>query len=334
MPTYPPHIDPAKKPTNTYFDHRGKGRWVYRRSNGRGDRGKEIYLGDASLTLAQLHAAASSVLSAEVQLNFAALADRFRASQDYVRLTRGTQQDYEKCVKSISGRKLATGALMGQTDVSKWTTVGLRKFRDMRAAESPSRAKKELAFIKRLFVWAVEYGHLQENVAKDVTTRGLAKAREHYVTDGDYMLALNLAPLQVALIMHLCLLTGRRRLDVLALTLDDMDDEGIYFVEGKTGKASIVLWSDELQQLICTIGFSNERLFDMSVAALDTAWQRLMVRVSEMGGTRFQLKDLRAKHASDMEDRGGDATANLLHSSRNLTRRHYLRKPTKVNSLR
>jgi hypothetical protein len=47
------------------------------------------------------------------------------------------------------------------------------------------------------------------------------------------------------------------------------------------------------------------------------------------------IKDIRAKHETDLEDIAkGDATANLLHSDRQVTKRHYLLKPQKVQSLR
>jgi integrase len=335
MPQYPPHINPAKKPPNTYYDDRGRGHWYYRKSNGRGDRGKKTLLGDSTMTNADLVRAVQELVANTTATNtLTQLSLSFQATQDWAALAPSTQADYLKCHKSICERVTKQAVVFGDLAPNDITTVLLRKYRDARKLESPSRAKKELAYLKRLFAWAVEYGKVDSNPARDVTTKRLSQPREHYVTDEDYFLALCLAPTQIALLMHICLLTGRRRLDVLDLTLSDMDDEGIYFHEGKTGKPSIVLWSDELQQLVCTIGFANERLFSLSVAALDTAWQRLMGKVTLAGGTRFQLKDLRAKHASDMESVGGDATANLLHSSRSLTRRHYLRKPTRVVPLR
>ncbi|WP_241084819.1 hypothetical protein [Candidatus Vondammii sp. HM_W22] len=48
----------------------------------------------------------------------------------------------------------------------------------------------------------------------------------------------------------------------------------------------------------------------------------------------FQFKDIRAKHATDLEEAGGDATDNLQHSYRGSTKRHYLRKATKAVGLR
>ena len=48
----------------------------------------------------------------------------------------------------------------------------------------------------------------------------------------------------------------------------------------------------------------------------------------------WQFRDLRAKHASDFEEAGGDATRQLGHSSRAVTTRHYLRKARTVTPLK
>lgn len=204
-------------------------------------------------------------------------------------------------------------------------------------------SRKELAYLKRLFAWAVEYEFMTANPAKPVDTRGLAVAREHYVQDNDYFAMLVAAPLNVAVMAHLAYLTGRRRTDILKIKRGDLELAGIYFEESKTDKAAMVGWTEELEQLIALaeeIAGETTWLFPgspgshYSRAALSTAWVRTMQEIAKAGFTRFQFKDLRAKHASDLEDAGGNATENLLHSSRGVTKRHYLRRPKKVVSLR
>jgi len=80
--------------------------------------------------------------------------------------------------------------------------------------------------------------------------------------------------------------------------------------------------------------YPHDNEIPLSSPTMDTAWQRICKAMTEKDLVRFQFKDIRAKHASDLEDLGGDATANLLHSDRSVTKRHYLRKPKKVVSLR
>ncbi|MEE9422622.1 MAG: hypothetical protein V3V50_05640 [Gammaproteobacteria bacterium] len=67
---------------------------------------------------------------------------------------------------------------------------------------------------------------------------------------------------------------------------------------------------------------------------MDTAWQRVRGKLKAASMIPFQFKDIRAKHATDLEEAGGDATDNLQHSYRGSTKRHYLRKATKAVGLR
>ncbi len=187
---------------------------------------------------------------------------------------------------------------------------------------------------------------MQTNPAKDIKTKDLVKARTHYIEDEDYLAAINIAPLNIAIMMHLAYLTDRRRTDIFNLHKKlNFWPEGVLFKESKTDKSALVAWTDELRETIelaKEISGDSDWLFPSrrnpihyySLAALDTAWQKLSIELTEEGFTRFQFKDIRAKHATDLENQGGDATINLLHSGRSVTKRHYLRKPQKVVSLR
>jgi integrase len=63
-----------------------------------------------------------------------------------------------------------------------------------------------------------------------------------------------------------------------------------------------------------------------SDSAFKSAWTRVSQEIAKQGFTRFQFKDLRAKHATDLEEMGGDATDNLAHGNRGTTTRHYIRR--------
>ncbi len=186
---------------------------------------------------------------------------------------------------------------------------------------------------------------MQTNPAKDIKTKNLVKARTHYIEDEDYLAAVNIAPLNIAIMMHLAYLTDRKRTDIVNLHNElNFWPEGILFKESKTDKYALVAWTDELREtveLAKEISNDSDWLFPArvpihhySLAALDTAWQKLSLQLTEDGFERFQFRDIRAKHASDLENKDGDATVNLLHSGRSVTKRHYLRKPQKVVSLR
>jgi len=56
--------------------------------------------------------------------------------------------------------------------------------------------------------------------------------------------------LLVQMAMDLAVLTGQRRGDLLSLTRDQLTDDGILFRQGKTGRALVVEWSDQLRAVI------------------------------------------------------------------------------------
>jgi len=64
----------------------------------------------------------------------------------------------------------------------------------------------------------------------------------------------------------------------------------------------------------------------MSDSALQNRWRAVMTRALEKTELteRFTEHDLRAKHATDVDAAGGDATANLLHDDKRTTE-DYLR---------
>jgi integrase len=340
---FPDHINPQKLPSHVGLDPRGNGFWYYRKRRGC-DRGKQYRLGNLKLTLPQIYAAVERIEKLD-QNSFRFVSLEYQKSQNWNGLAESTRTDYEKCHKSICARETRNGNKLGDLPLESWTPVAVRRLRDARAAESPSRAKKEIAYLKVVFQWAIGYGHMQTNPAKEVQTKNLVKPRTHYIHDSDYLAAINIAPLNIAIMMHLGYLTGRRRTDIVSLHKElNSWPEGLFFEESKTDKCALVLWSDELRatfELAKELSGNSDWLFPAkgsnhhySLVALDTAWQKLSNQLTKDGFERFQFRDIRAKHATDLEDKGGDATANLLHSDRSVTQRHYLRKPQKVESLR
>lgn len=164
-----------------------------------------------------------------------------------------------------------------------------------------------------------------------------ALAREH---DRDY----------IAFAMELGYLTGLRRGDLLNIKLSNVTSQGIHVVISKSGKMgappkeAIIEWNDRLRSLMARIKAScrDKGAFHLihrpdgqapSLTGFNSAWQYLMRLYVAGGGERFQFKDIRAKHATDFDEAGGDAAKNLTHSSPAVTRKHYLRKPTKITPL-
>ena len=146
-------------------------------------------------------------------------------------------------------------------------------------------------------------------------------------------------------------MTGLTRIDILQLKLSDLKEDGIHFQRQKTYKKTakryIIEWGNgELKSLIEEIkSFPPHRIGDahlfitrqckpyynpetMKCNAFDSMWQRFMDRVMETTKVtdRFHEHDLRAKVASDSETLE-EASARMTHSSTEITKEVYRRKP-------
>lgn len=336
---YPKGIDPAALPQaegkTIAYDPRGRGRWAVRYYDG-GVR-KEAKLGNGTLTMAQIHKAFYDWLEGSNVDTLQGLSNSFQESVDFTELAPRTQSDYKDCSKQICDLKTQSGARFGSAKLTRIRTATIREYRDARAKKAPTRAAHEIRYLKRLFNWAMEHEYMTMNPAAPIKLKGLTKPRDHYVEDTDYKGLINLAPLTIALAAHIGLLTGRRRTDILNLKLSDLTKEGIQFEENKTGKYTLVIWSKELKatielakkesknknSLFLFPGIHGSRYSDN---AFKSAWTRVSQEMVKQGLNRFQFKDLRAKHATDLEEMGGDATENLVHGNRGTTTRHYIRR--------
>ena len=121
-------------------------------------------------------------------------------------------------------------------------------------------------------------------------------------------------------------------------------DDGIHVQTSKTGKKLIIEWNDELREVIARAKKIKPQMRQHLIAArsgkpysghgFSTIWQRAMAKAIENGdlAERFTFNDLRSKSASDTAD-VLEASERLGHSSIDLTRRVYRRKPARVRAL-
>ena len=209
------------------------------------------------------------------------------------------------------------------------------RYLDERSAKV--QANREISTLRALLSKAVHWGLLVRNPLIGLQYRNQETGRDRYVTDDELAHAIEVAPTAwLRALLWLAYLTGLRRRDLLALTRFQCQTEGLLVRESKTGKRVMILWTDELRQVVDeALGASpDDRLFPITESAVNNAWGRFQRSLAEDGHERFLLRDLRAKHATDLEDHGGDATVQLGHSSRSVTIRHYLRAPRRVVPIR
>lgn len=203
------------------------------------------------------------------------------------------------------------------------------RYLDIRGKQSPTQANREIALLRHMMTKAVHWGWVETNPLMRLQYRQPEKARDRYVTDQEMRVAMRLARPWLRYLIWIGYLTGLRRGDLLKITRFHCKDDGIEIREGKTGKKAIIAWTPALRNVVrrALEAGSDVRLFPVTDSAVNNAWKRLGIAMEKAGYERFQMKDIRAKHATDLEEAGGDATAQLGHSQRAVTAKHYLRKP-------
>jgi integrase len=170
-----------------------------------------------------------------------------------------------------------------------------------------------------------------------------SKARERYVTDAEFLLARDRAPAMIGHAMDLALVGGLDQGTIRQLERRHITDAGLRFTRGKTGEEQLIDWNDELRLVVAAalrespqvrrFVICTRRGQPFSLSGFQSAWQRLMAKVEQDGGTKFTFHDLRAKSASD-SDSDEEARARLGHQDVRTTVRHYRRLPKRATALR
>lgn len=204
-------------------------------------------------------------------------------------------------------------------------------------AATPNATNRKLTVLRLVFAWALEGGLAESNPC--IGIRRLPEARrDRLITPSEYAAIHAEAGPRLRVIMELCVLTGQRIGDVLAIRRDALTDEGIVFRQQKTGTPLVVRWSPELRAAVdCAKGLRgrvhaltllsnrNGRAPDYSTVKLQ--WDRARRAAGVEDAT---LHDLRALAATLARRQGADATALLGHASEAMTRRYLRGKDAKV----
>lgn len=203
------------------------------------------------------------------------------------------------------------------------------------------QGNKEIALLSHMYTKALEWDMTARNPCQGIR-RNPTGSRNVDVSLATFGAWLEFAPPLLALYSELLFMTGMRAADPFQVKLADLHDGFIHVVAGKTGKAARYPLTPDLEAvcnelkairrqgkrvvlteyLIC-----NRRGRAYTKSGFDSMWQKVMREFEKAGHDRFAPSDLRALHASELDERGGDATRNLQHSSRQVTTRHYLRRP-------
>jgi len=245
------------------------------------------------------------------------LIQRFFQSQDFKDLSPTTQSDYRKYslkVEEVFGRMRASSIKPEQ----------VRRYMDLRGQRSRVQANREKAFLSRVFQWGYERGFVTNNPCKGVR-KFTERPRDRYITDEEYRVMYELAPLRLKVAMEISYLCAARRGDVLRLKVGDLTNEGIFIKQGKTGKRQIKRWTPRLRAAIKLVEQQPRTITSLYIihdgkgapltgGALYETWRTTKRKAARIlkGKLDFTFHDIKAKSISDYE---GDKQRFLGHKS-------------------
>jgi integrase len=242
--------------------------------------------------------------------------------------------------KSASTRKVQAQQIerlrraFGKMEPGAIRPVHVAQYHDKRGRASPIAANRELALMSHLMRFAVRIGRCDTNPCETIQ-RHPESPRDRYVTNDEYNAVWIAAAPHLRVLMDLAFLTGQRQGDLVKLTREQLQADGIHFKQGKVGRKLIIAWSDNLRAVITAAGelsaivnttyvICSRKGQPYTSSGIQSAWQKLMRRCIAEGilSERFTFHDLRAKAGTD------DADGRLLgHMDERTLKRVYRRKP-------
>jgi integrase len=176
--------------------------------------------------------------------------------------------------------------------------------------------------------------------------RNESKPRTRYVTDEEFKIIYDLVPRPLQIAMELALLTYQRQGDLLTLTWENVQEHGIFFQQGKTGKKLLVKFTPALEEVLdrarkllpeiprkYVIRRRNGTPYTSS--GFKAIWIRKMREAHKAGliKEKFTFHDLRAKACTDTGD-VARASRSAGHNNIGITQSVYIRGVQEVQALR
>jgi integrase len=214
----------------------------------------------------------------------------------------------------------------------------IAKYHDLVGKKAPYQANRELALITHVLKYAVRWGYIDDNPAREIQ-RHPESPRDRHITDDEYVAVRALAPVWIQVLMDLMYVTGQRRADILSMTRSQITQDGLLIKQSKTGASLLLEWSPDLRQAVnralqeqAAAGIQSVYVICDSRgqkrrdAAFTTAWTRLIAKALKAGviAEPFQARDIRAKAGTESDGE------QLGHTSKATLNRHYKRLPKSV----
>lgn len=237
---------------------------------------------------------------------FKALADDFFESEEFKKKAKSTQNDYQKYWEKVE-------PVFGKVDAKRIAPEHIRTYMDKKGKTSEVQANRHLSFMSKVFSWGFERGRVKINPCHGVT-RYTETARDKYITDEEYRIVHDVAPVRVKIAMEISYLCAARQGDVLKLTKVQISDDGINIRQGKTGKKQIKAWTPRLKkaiELAKTLKSKHDSIYIIPTQkgtaytsdGFRTMWHKAITKARKESKKPldFTFHDIKAKGISDYE---------------------------------
>lgn len=197
-------------------------------------------------------------------------------------------------------------------------------------APTPNMANRVISFLRVVFNYALEKGVVDSNPCTGIRRHAEGK-RDRYITDQELQNLLEHCSEYMRVIFEMCYLTGQRIGDVLAIRLADISDEGISFVQQKTGAKLVVNMTSDIDALVRRAKALPRRVRGLTLfcaraggkpVSYASCKQAFAEAREKAGLENVKIHDLRAKSLTDTKRQGNDAQKLGGHTDAKMTARY------------
>lgn len=209
----------------------------------------------------------------------------------------------------------------------------------MAGGDHPNMTNRKLSFLRTVFNYAVEWQLVDSNPCIGIK-RHEEQKRTRYLTDDEVASIREHAGPRLGIIIDLLYLTGQRIEDVLNIRRADLSEQGINFVQQKTGARICIAWNPDLREVVARAKALNPKVSALTLLYSRTGKAPEYRSVLAQWHAACKLAkvedatphDMRAKAATDT-DEAGDSAQNLMgHANAAMTKRYIRRRKTSVVS--
>lgn len=219
-----------------------------------------------------------------------------------------TQKDYRRHIEILR-------RVFGHMNPNDLLPKHIGQFLDVKTGKI--QRNRQVAVLSAVYSKMVGRWYCAEKNPCQHVERNPSRKRRRYVTDAEYEAVYAIAPPRVQIMMELALRTYQRQGDLLSLKWEQVDDEGVNFQQGKTGKrlrvkrkgaaklnAVLARAQKLLPHLPREYVVRNRDGRAYTSEGFRAVWQRVMRKAMKTGALkeRFTFHDLRAKAISDTKD--------------------------------